>query len=182
MTPNGSTKNSTKSNSAGASSQAIGAGREEADAMRVVSWPNAMLRSTPKDMARPDVTAGAPWHRNCRARATALLRRLLQIGHEIGELAGLLDAVEHHLGVRHLALGIAGVVGQRRFVPHDAGLDHCLGEVEARRRAGLAAEHAVQRWAGEARAILERVAGLTLLVEHALAASGAARLGEGLRG
>ena len=80
-----------------------------------------------------------------------------------------------------LGLGIACVFGQRRFVPHDAGLDHGLGEVEARRRAGLAAEHAVQRWAGDAGAILERVAGLALLVEHALAASGVARLGEGLR-
>ena len=52
MTPNGSTKNSTKSNSAGASNQAIGVGREEAaTAMRFVSWPKAMLRSTPKDIA-----------------------------------------------------------------------------------------------------------------------------------
>jgi hypothetical protein len=49
ITPKGKTKNSTKSNNAGASSQAIGVGREEADAMCFVSWPKAMLRSTPKD-------------------------------------------------------------------------------------------------------------------------------------
>src|SRR5262245_53660006 len=48
MTPNGSTKNSTNSSSAGASSQAIGEGRE-ATAMGSVSWPKPMLRSTPKD-------------------------------------------------------------------------------------------------------------------------------------
>ena len=62
MTPNGSTKNSTNSSSAGASSQAIGAGRDAVTAtgadrgvamatMGLVSWPKAMLRSTPKDSA-----------------------------------------------------------------------------------------------------------------------------------
>jgi hypothetical protein len=129
--------------------------------------------------SRPDLSLARA---STCARATALLRCLLQVCDEIGELAGLLDAVEHHLGVRHPGLGIAGVLGQGRVVPHDAGLDHRLGEVEARRRAGLAAEHAVQGRTGETRTILERVAGLALLVEHALAASRVACLSEGLRG
>src|SRR5688572_27641969 len=113
-----------------------------------------------------------------RARATALLRRLLEIDHEIGELSRLLDAVEHHLGARHLALGIAVVVGHRRIIPDDAGLLHGLGEFVALSRTGLAAEHAVQIGTGGLGAVLlQRVAGPALLVEDALALGGVARLG-----
>ena len=44
----------------------------------------------------------------------------VELRQEIGELSRLLDAVEHHLGAGHLCLGIAVVVGHRRFIPDDA--------------------------------------------------------------
>src|ERR1700722_579356 len=134
ITPNGSTKNSTKSSKPGASSQAIGVGREEAEAMRLYRGRRRCSGPRRRASRALPVTGGAPWHRNCVeafARATALLRCLLKIRHEIGELAGLLDAVEHHLGVRHLGLGIAHVLGQGRIVPHDTGLVHRLVERNA---------------------------------------------------
>ena len=90
----------------------------------------------------------------------------------------LLDAVEHHLGAGHLALGIAVVVGHRRIVPDDAGFLHGLGEFVAWSRAGLAAEYAVQIGTGGLRAVLlQGVAGPALLVEDALALGGVAGLG-----
>src|SRR5262249_56141154 len=104
------------------------------------------------------------------ARATALLRCLLEIGEKVGELGRLLHAAIDHLGVGHLGLGIARVLGERGFVPRDAGLLHGIGELIARRGASFAAEHAMKIGTGRAGpALLHGITSAAFLVVQPLA-------------
>ena len=104
------------------------------------------------------------------SRLKGLLRRFLEIGDHVDQLIPLLYAGEDLLRSGHVCLGIAEIGGQRRVVPFDGELAHDLGIAVARPGARPAAHDAIEIWSRGGRATpLERVAGLALGGEHALA-------------
>ena len=86
---------------------------------------------------------------------TPLRRRLLEVLEERRPLLVLLDAGEDHLRAFNELLRVREPLVHRLVVPRHAAPRHGAAEGEARRRAGRAAEDAVQ-----VRALLVRAAGL----------------------
>ena len=86
---------------------------------------------------------------------TPLRRRLLEVLEERRPLLVLLDAGEDHLRALDELLRVREPLVHRLVVPRHAAPRHGAAEGEARRRAGRAAEDAVQ-----VRALLVRAAGL----------------------
>ena len=86
---------------------------------------------------------------------TPLRRRLLEVLEERRPLLVLLDAGEDHLRAFDEFLRVREPLVHRLVVPRHAAPRHGAAEGEARRRAGRAAEDAVQ-----VRALLVRAAGL----------------------
>jgi len=77
----------------------------------------------------------------------------------------LLQAGERHLVARDKAFGVFQVLGQRFFIPGNAGFGHRGRILEAFDRSRRTAHDAVQRWADPILTCIQGVAGLAFVVD-----------------